>query len=94
MSGVFQNINSPPPSLPGECVPPTPLVQGEDTLAGRRWGGGSIVWKTSDTALNSIYASTLWMSALKGKYDLPCRRYRRRESKSLTNKTIDLLSDW
>jgi hypothetical protein len=36
MSGVFQNID---PSPPDECVPP-PLVRGEDTLAGRRGGGG------------------------------------------------------
>jgi hypothetical protein len=35
-SGVFQNID-PPPSLPGECVPPPPpLVRGEDTLGGWR----------------------------------------------------------
>ncbi len=42
MAGVFQNIDSPPPSPPGECVPP-PLVRGEDTLAGWRGvgvGGG------------------------------------------------------
>ncbi len=41
MSLVFQNINPPPPSL-GE---------GEDTLAGRRGGGGSIFWKTRDIGL-------------------------------------------
>ncbi len=35
-------------------------MQGEDTLAGWRGGGGSIVRKTPDTALNSIYVSTLW----------------------------------
>jgi hypothetical protein len=37
---VFQNID-PPPSPPGECVPP-PLLRGEDTFAGWRggWGGG------------------------------------------------------
>ncbi len=33
---------------------PPPLVRGEDTLAGWREGGGSIVWKTPDTALYSI----------------------------------------
>jgi hypothetical protein len=41
MSGVFQNIDLPPPSLPGECVPLPPLVLGEDTLAGKGekgWG--------------------------------------------------------
>jgi hypothetical protein len=35
MSDVFQNIDPPPPSPPGEYVPP-PLVRGEDTLAGWR----------------------------------------------------------
>jgi hypothetical protein len=59
MSGVFKILipHPHPPPLPGECVPPPPpLVRGEDTLAGRRGGGGSIVWKTLDcTALYSIY---------------------------------------
>ncbi len=42
MSLVFQNIDPPPPSPPGECVPlpPPPLVRGEDTLAGWRKGKG------------------------------------------------------
>jgi hypothetical protein len=58
MSGVFQNIDPPPP---GECVPiappppPPPLVRGEDTLAGWIGGGGSVFWKTLDTALYSTY---------------------------------------
>jgi hypothetical protein len=39
MSLVFQNIDPPPPSPPGECVPP-PLVRGEYTLAGWRRGWG------------------------------------------------------
>ncbi len=39
MSLVFQNIDPPPPSLPGECVPPA-FVGEEDTLAGRRGGCG------------------------------------------------------
>jgi hypothetical protein len=42
MSGVFQNIDPPPPPPPpSECVcTHTPLVQGEDILAGwrGRWG--------------------------------------------------------
>ncbi len=41
------------------CTPP-PLVRGEDTLAGWKGGGGSIFWKTPDTALYSTYVSTLW----------------------------------
>jgi hypothetical protein len=38
-----------------------PLVRGEDTLAGWRGGGGSIVLKTPVTALYSTYVSTLWL---------------------------------
>ncbi len=37
MSLVFQDIDPPPPSPTGECVPPV-FVGGEDTLAGRRGG--------------------------------------------------------
>ncbi len=40
MAGVFQNIDPPPPSPPGECVYPPPLLWGEDTLARRRGGWG------------------------------------------------------
>jgi hypothetical protein len=54
MSGVFQNIDPPPPSPPG---------RGGETLAGWRGGGGSIFWKTPDTALYSTYVSTLWPGA-------------------------------
>ncbi len=46
-------ILTPTPSSPGECIPP-PLVRREDTLAGWRGGGGSIVRKTPDTALESV----------------------------------------
>jgi hypothetical protein len=45
------------PLRPASVYPP-PLVQGEDTLAGWSWGRGSIVRKTSDTALYTIYVST------------------------------------
>ncbi len=59
MSGVFRNIDPPPPHRPASVYPP-PLVRGEDALAGWREGGGQkIVGKTSDTALYSIYVSTL-----------------------------------
>jgi hypothetical protein len=39
MSLVFHNIDPPPLSPPGECVPPA-FVGGEDRLAGRRGGWG------------------------------------------------------
>ncbi len=54
MSGVFQIIPSPPGEWGG----------GEDTLTRGRGGwGGSIFWKTPDTALYSKYVSTLWSQA-------------------------------
>ncbi len=43
-----------PPLRPASVYPP-PLLRGEDTLAGCRGGGGSIFWKTQDTALYSTY---------------------------------------
>ncbi len=62
MSGVIRNIRNidpPPPHRPAS-VYPAPLVRGEDTLAEWRGGEGSIVRKTPDTAVYSIYVSTLW----------------------------------
>jgi hypothetical protein len=62
MSGVFQNMDPPPPHRPASVYPP-PLVLGVDTLAGWRGGGGGsifIFWKTPDTALYSTYVSALW----------------------------------
>jgi hypothetical protein len=59
MSLVFQIIDPPSPSPPGEfvvCTPP--FLGGEDTLAGRRGGGGSIFWKTRDIGLPS-YSNNL-----------------------------------
>jgi hypothetical protein len=64
MSGVFRNIDLPLPHRPASVYPP-PLVRGEDTLAGWRGGGGSIVRKTLDTALYSIYVSTFWVGHIK-----------------------------
>ncbi len=59
MAGVFQNIDPPSPSPPGECVP---LLRGEEWKTHSLFGEGvvgSIFWKTSDTALYSTYVSTL-----------------------------------
>jgi hypothetical protein len=55
MSGVFQNIDPPPPHRPASVYPLPAFGAGEDTLAGWRGGGGSIVRKTPDTALYSTY---------------------------------------
>jgi hypothetical protein len=46
MSGVFQNIDPHPLTARRVCTH-SPLVRGEDTLAGWR----SLFWKTPDTAL-------------------------------------------
>ncbi len=54
MSGVFQTIDPPNPSPPGECVPPAFGAGGGHTREGREGGGSKIVWKTPDTALYSI----------------------------------------
>jgi hypothetical protein len=44
MSGVFQNIDPPPPHRQASVYPPPPLVRGEDTLFVWRvgWGGVNI----------------------------------------------------
>ncbi len=68
-------ILTPPPHRPASVYPP-PLVWGEDTLAGWRGGGGSIVRKTPDTALYSVYVSTLWsMAFLIYKLVFSCRYF-------------------
>jgi hypothetical protein len=59
MSGVFQNIDPPPPHSPASVSPPATFGVGEDTPTGWRGGVGSIVRKTPDTALYSTYVSTL-----------------------------------
>ncbi len=55
MSCVFQNIDPPPPSPHGECVPPRLCCGGRTHSPGGEGGGGSIFWKTQDTALYSTY---------------------------------------
>jgi hypothetical protein len=56
MSGVFKNID--PPTGRRVCNPAFG-AGGQDTFAGWRGDGGSIVRKTPDTALYSTYVSTL-----------------------------------
>jgi hypothetical protein len=61
VSGVFRNIDPPPiPSPPGECVPPRLWCGGRTHSQGGEGVGGQLVRKTPDTALYSIYVSTLW----------------------------------
>ncbi len=56
MYGVFQNIVPPSPHRPALWC-----GGGHTRCAGWRGGGGSIFWKTPDTALYSTYVSTLWV---------------------------------
>ncbi len=72
MSFVFQNIDPPPPSPPDECVPPAFVAGVGHTLAGGEGGGGSIFWKTQDTALYSTYIESSLM------YSIYWREYMRR----------------
>jgi hypothetical protein len=61
MAGVFQNIDPPPPTARLVCTPRL-WCGGRTHSLGREedGGGGSIFWKTSDTALFSTYVSTSW----------------------------------
>ncbi len=58
MAGVFKNID-PPPSPPGECVPP-PLVRGEDTLARRGGWGVNILENVRHSSVLYVCPSILW----------------------------------
>ncbi len=51
MSGVFQNIDPYPPT------PSPPHGFGVRGVLGEKGGGGSIFWKTTDTAMFSTYVS-------------------------------------
>jgi hypothetical protein len=70
MFGVFKKIDTPPhlPHRPASVYPPPPFSAGGGHT---RWvekgvgGGGSIFWKTPDTALYSTYLSTLWLRVQK-----------------------------
>jgi hypothetical protein len=53
-------ILTPPPLTARRVCTPPPLVRRTHWLGGEGVGG-SIVWKTPDTALYSIYVSTLWV---------------------------------
>ncbi len=53
MSCVFQNIDPPTPSPPGECVLTPQQRRGVHTRRAERGVGGSIFWKTQDIGLAS-----------------------------------------
>ncbi len=64
MSFVFQNIDPPLPSPPRECV----LCCGGRTHSpGGEGGGGSIFWKTQDTALYSTYIESSLIDTISGR---------------------------
>ncbi len=54
VSGVFQNIDPSPSHRPASVLyPPAFGAGGGHTFVGWRGGGGSVFWKTPDTALYS-----------------------------------------
>jgi hypothetical protein len=54
-------LTSHPPHRPPSVPPPRLWCGGRTHSLGGERGGGSIFWKTRDTALYSTYVSTLWM---------------------------------
>jgi hypothetical protein len=62
MSGIFQNTDPPPPHPLASVYPPTFGAGGGHShwSLGGEGGGGSIFWKTPDTALYSTYVNPLW----------------------------------
>jgi hypothetical protein len=73
VSGVFQNIDPPPPSPPSECVlPPAPKAGGTPSLGPVREVGGSIFWKTPDIGLASY--SIISLCAILTKLDKLCQQ--------------------
>jgi hypothetical protein len=62
MSGVFQNIDPPPPHRPAGCYPHAFGAGGGRVSLGGEGVGRPIFWKTPDTALYSTYVSTLWFT--------------------------------
>jgi hypothetical protein len=64
MSFVFQNIDPPPPSPPRECAF---VAGGGHTRRVERGVGGSIFWKTQDTALYSTYIESSLIDTISGR---------------------------
>jgi hypothetical protein len=60
MSLVFQNIDPPIPLTAQRVCTPRLWCEGRTLSLGGERGGGSIFWKTGDTALYSTYVSTFW----------------------------------
>jgi hypothetical protein len=105
MSCVFQNIDPPPPSPPGECVPSAFVAGGGHTRWVVRGVGGSVFWKTQDTALYSTYkeSSLIFMDLFCGiLIDLPVGIYKEAYLKEIFKKYGDeeeapeppILPDW
>jgi hypothetical protein len=55
MSGVFHNIDPPPPHRPASVYPPPPSVRGEDTVAGWRGGRGGQYFGRRQTQLCTLH---------------------------------------
>ncbi len=59
MYSVFRNIDPPPPHRPAIVYRPAFGAGEGHTRRVERGGGGTIFWKTPDTALYSTYVSIL-----------------------------------
>jgi hypothetical protein len=60
MSCVFQNIDLPPPSPPGECVPPAFVVGGGHTRRVERGVGGQYVGRRKTQLCTLPISNPLW----------------------------------
>jgi hypothetical protein len=59
MAGIFQNVDQPRPSPPGECVPPAFGVGGGHTRWGERGVGGQY-FRRRKTQLCTLHTQVLW----------------------------------
>jgi hypothetical protein len=64
MSGVFRIIDPPPSHRPASVYPPRFWCGGRTHSLGEEGVGGSIVRKTPNTALYTVYVSTLWTAPI------------------------------
>jgi hypothetical protein len=61
MSCVFQNIDPPPPSPPGECVPPAFVAGGGHTCRVERGVGGQYFGKRKTQLCTLPISNPLWL---------------------------------
>ncbi len=72
VSGVFQNIDPPPPLHPASVSSPRTKGGGVQHSPGGEWIGGSIFWKTPDIGLASYSIISLRLPVYLFVVNLPC----------------------